>query len=517
MQMKIISIMLVIASLLCFTASCGGTGENAYDIAPLDSEYAGTVDNAYTFDEAGISEGLYSYIYNYYKQDDLEYYQQFVDYMGSLSATEADNIAVEDTEKFWTAGVSKEIRSYIVSEGDDKDYTYGDILTKRVDTNCKTFLAYEALANQYGYNPETDFEGYSDKLSAAMIEAIKASEIYDKGMEVADSNGVLYEWVTDRWEVYLASYGITYGEWVRYFFNYTVVMSDNLIPWLIDNGHVLPDERESAIEDLKDYLKDYFEQIKSTYVKFEYIQYGYVSEKEFNEIKGIESKDEAESSDSSSADESSEESKDAAASEDNSAEGRTGDASAELSGEESSSDAVEEESSEEASSDDTSSDSDADGDEKEVDPLVMQASTYEEYKKLLQDKCKAIYDGVKDGSLDFKEQIKACPTGADILEKNPNGAYASHEYYKSFFGKEASEVKIGEIEMFLLDGAIYILHYLDFDEKDMSTEPTDEDIETWLEYTAEENCMEKVSELEAMVKVNSALVEGYSKPWEIEG
>lgn len=492
MQKRIISIILVLASVVCFSASCGGAVESAYDIAPLESEYAGTVDTAYTFDKAGVSEGLYSYIYDYYKKDDLDYYKSFVDYMGALSATESDNVAVEDTEKFWTAGISEEIRGYILKKGDEGEYTYADILIKRVDTNCKTFLAYEALADQYGYDPKVHFKDYSDKLSAAMIEAIKDAELYDDGAQVADDNGVLYQWVTDRWETYLAGYGITSDDWVRYFFDYSKVMRESLIPWLIENGHVLPDERESAIEDLKEYLEDYFEQIKKTYVKFEYIKYVYASEDEFKKAKDAEDEGGSESIGSASA----ESSEDAASSE-TSNEGREATESSE------------------ESADDTSSAGSAD-EEKEVDPLITQASTYEEYKKLLEEKCKAIFEGVKDGSLDFMEQIKACPEGAVILEENPNGAYATHEYFKSFFGKEAADVKIGDTELFVLEREIYILHYLAFDDKDMSTEPTEEDIEIWIENTAKENCMEILSELEGLVEKNSGITDGYSKPWAVK-
>ncbi|MBE6677222.1 MAG: hypothetical protein E7597_00295 [Ruminococcaceae bacterium] len=499
MKIRAISLLLTLCFLLGTFCSCGGADgdKEVYNI-DASNDVSDSIDIDFSFESKGISEGLYRYIYKYYKNFYIDICDYIVQQNGRLSQTAV--ITVADNEAFWNAVVPADVHGYFKSiksqyhgtyqfEVNDEDvgsYTFADLVFDHANAESKEYLIYNALASQYDYVPSRDFAEYDVGLEATLTDEITGKK--DKiaaNEEVTDANGVVLDWAKNRWEVYLAGQGITKEEWVSLYFDFPVLLSN--LP-----AHIVEKEFGDLGDDATDdeVVNYYLEQINNAQVSFDYICYDLLSEENYNKQK----QEATEESSEEFLEESSEE---------NSWE----------SSEQISEDSIEElseESSEEVESVKTA-----------FDPLVLEAETYEEYLKLRKDACQEIYDSIINGTKTFESALQESPYYEMIKEETADVRYLENADFYEWFGKQASEIEVGGIDIFVKQerNSILILRYYEVEAEDY----TDEDISLIAEgyfenykKSLQSKSMNAVFEAAYAYIGNIDLSNDYSKPWKID-
>ncbi len=503
MKIKAISLLLVLCFVVSTFCSCAGNNGNkeVYNI-DASTEVSDSIDIDFSFESKGISEGLYRYIYKYYKDFYLEICDYIVQQNGKLSQTDA--ITVADNEAFWTAVVPADVHGYFKSiksqyygtyqfEVNDEDvgsYTFADLVFDHANAESKEYLIYNALASQYDYVPSRDFEKYDVGLEATLTDEITDKK--DKiaaNEEITDANGVVLDWAKNRWEVYLAGQGITKEEWISVYFDFPVLVS-NLPAHIIEKSFA--DLGDDATDD--EVMSYYLEQINNAYVSFDYIRYDLLSEENYNKQKQEATEESSEEFLEESSEENSEE-------------------SSEESSEQNSEDSVEElseESSEEVESVEIA-----------FDPLVLEAETYEEYLKLRKDACQEIYDSIINGTKDFDVALQESPYYETIKEETAHGGSLENANFYEWFGKQASEIEVGGIDIFVKKerSSIWILRYYELEAEDVIDENISLIVKEYFESykkSLQSKSMNAVFEAAYAYIGNINLSNDYSKPWKID-
>lgn len=484
MQKRIIACVLLLCTLACTFASCDSDDSvhKVYNIKKDESYESEALGNVIELRDLSVSSALYEYVYLNYKEQELDYYESFDSYYGGVIS---NTVAIEDTEAFWTSEIPSDIRSYVAMS--DDDVSFADALNTRVDSTFSYLLVFEELAAMYGFKLE-DVEGYNDLVTENINEAIEASGIIEGEGDIADADGVLYDWVLDRWDTYLAGKGINASEWARVYCNYSVY-TDNLEDFLAEKGVIEALDEDSARAELVEYLVNY----KAERIKFRYVLYAHITEEEFDEVKAsLEASDE----------ESSEDVSDEEGSDD-------------VSVDESAEDVSGEESSDDASSDE-SGDTDTDTDDEELDfytKLVSECDTYEEVNARVDALCEEIYAGLLDGSKDFDEEYKNCPYYSLLEAYYPDGVIITKESFTEATGLNPDEMTVGEIQRYDSENEIQFIKLLELTDDDISTEPTDEEIQEWIESSVDQKFSELLTEIKETVVIDKDLL--YNKPWKV--
>jgi len=421
-----------------------------------------------------ISEALFNYLFKYLKDSNLNTFKQYEN-MGYQIA--GNGVKVGDTEEFWNS-VYKE-------EDDGTKVTFGEELYNSVVAIFEDILALEAVAQKYGYKLPDTYDKGLDETIAQQIVALNA-EIFKDTSEITDEDGKVFKWAKDRWAMNLMKDGISAEAWERVFYLYPSVIIKDITTQLEAKGVIEAEEDSVLIEKGEKELKDRLDNFMKTSMKIKYIAYKLKDEKATDET--------AKSSDSTDA------STDEVIGTDVSSE----DTSAELS--ENSSDELSEDGSE-----DVSEDSSEDTSEDISDDLSPA-----EYNKALREKCKKIYEGISNGSLNIDDEIKKSDI-ADKAEAYPDGIVGTFEQMKGTFGESTEGLKIGDVKMYEYGGAIHIIQVQELAEKDsgFSTELTDDDIEALRAQSVSAAFEELLNVYKKGITKNEALLEKYKKPWTI--
>lgn len=260
-----IALVVTLATLVSCTSSLDKPTVKIDDVSidSIDIEVSDT-SRVFTAGDSYISEALFKYLYLYFKDGLLDQYAYY-ESMG-YNVTNDANVKVGDTESFWNCKMSENEDGTIVTM---KDYVYDTTLKI-----AKDVLALEKAATDYKFVYPDD---YQEKLEAAIYSDVEAhgSAYLDANIEYADENGVVFDWVKTRREMYLASQGITAEEWERVFFMYQTVFAGNIQDHMEFVGAIVPapeeDIRNEAIEYLKAQLEAYLtDNYKVDLIYFEY-------------------------------------------------------------------------------------------------------------------------------------------------------------------------------------------------------------------------------------------------------
>lgn len=497
MKIRIIGLIMTVSFVLSAFSACGSAEREVYNI-DISNEVSGEVDIAFSFESKEISEGLYRYIYKYYKDLYLELCKSIVLQNGYLSNT--DNITVEDTEAFWNSVVPEDVHNsfamlksqyygfyrFEITDEDLGSYTYADVVFDHANSECREYLIYNALAAQYNYVPSKDYKDYAAGLEAAIThEATNNADCFVGVDSISDASGVLYDWAKERWEVYLAGKGITKDEWVSAFYDFSILK--NNLP-----AHIA----EKAFGTLGDGASDeqiveyYIDQRNMAQVSFDYICYDLLSEENYNKQK-------KQGAEESSAEENSLSDGDFESSELNSLE----------------------ENSEDVGSEESSKVSDVE--EPKFDPLVLETETYEEYVELRKKACREIYENIVNGTTDFDTALKESPYYDSIEEEHSYGVYLENASFYEWFGKKAEDVEIGAVDIFVKENmnTVWIIRYCellieDYTEEDISliAKEFSETYKKSLQYEE----MNTVFDAAYSYIGNIDIKNEYSKPWEID-
>lgn len=260
----------VTALLLAATmlASCTSDRNSILTIGStsVDSVEISTDDSAVLFssDNNNISEALFKYLYLYFK-DSLLAQAAYYEAMGA-DITGSEDIKVADTEAFWGCVLQENTDGTVVTM---KDYVYDSTLSV-----LKDVLAMEAASDDYKFVYPDNYESDLEEAIYNDVEE-NGSNYLNESEEFADENGVVYDWVKARREVYLASKGITAEEWERVFFLYKDVFAQNITNHLEAVGAITADDedilKQTIREELEEQLKSFLEDdIKVDILYYEY-------------------------------------------------------------------------------------------------------------------------------------------------------------------------------------------------------------------------------------------------------
>ena len=492
MKTKIICFILAVLTVASAFCSCGSDNNETVATLPnAESVELDGFDVVLSLDEVTVSEGLYNFAYKYAKNYYMSTYKSMVDYFGYLSETE--DIPVEDTKAFWNTVVPKDVHEYVmyfrqaysydfeITDDDAGNYTFGDVLIDHVNAEMKAYLVYRAVAAEYDYVLSRDYADYEAGLENAIALQMKDASFISEGETVAGEDGKVFDWAVDRWEVYLAGQGISREEWLSLYFE---------LPLLISNLATEIDIPDGDTESLFDaYIKAESEKM----VSFNYTLFPFYGEEKFNLYK----EQNAEESVAESSDEISEASVESSDSSEESVE-------AVLS---------QEDASEELSCDESAEESAEENEDKtfEIEKILDDAETYEEYSEKAKAYCDKIFDDLKNGVITFDDAITASPAGESIKEQYPYGACVYNEDLKNLFDRNYEDVVIGTFDYIVDDEnqCIWIVEY-----KEFSTENfTDADKEKYGTIYFAEKVFEKVRPL---VYLNEDVLAKYDNPWEIK-
>lgn len=218
----------------------------------------------FTCDDNNISEALFKYLYLYFK-DSLLAQAAYYEAMG-VDITGSEDIKVADTEDFWSCVLQENSDGTVTTM---KDYVYDSTLSV-----LKDVLAMEAASDDYKFvYPEK----YQSDLEDAIYSDVEenGSNYLNEDEEFADENGIVYDWVKARREIYLASKGITVEEWERVFFLYKEIFAQNITSHLESVGAIAADAedilKQAIREELEEQLKNFLEDdIKVDILYYEY-------------------------------------------------------------------------------------------------------------------------------------------------------------------------------------------------------------------------------------------------------
>jgi len=172
----------------------------------------------------------------------------------------------------------------------------------------------------------------------------------------------------------------------------------------------------------------------------------------------------------------------------------------------------------ETSSDNTSTD--ASNDNSVADSSEDGSGTEElspkEFNEQLKLKCEEIYNGLKDGSLSFDDEIKKCDT-AEEASKLPTGFVLSHDEAKYYFGESLEGLQVGDFKMITVEGAIYIIQIQELTKDDFgkTTEPTEDDMAAQRNSSIYDAMNALLVKYEEAIEVKSDYLEKYKEPWKI--
>ncbi|MBQ4648055.1 MAG: hypothetical protein IJB76_02730 [Clostridia bacterium] len=492
MKTKIICFVLVLLTVASAFCSCGGeSGKIVASISDAESVELDDYDVVLSLAEVTVSEGLYNYAYKYAKNYYMSTYKSMVEYFGYLSET--DDIPVEDTKEFWNTVVPEDVHEYVmyfrqsysydfeITDDDAGNYTFGDVLIDHVNAEMKAYLVYRAVAAEYDYVLSRDYADYDAGLENAIALQMKDASFIREGETVAGEDGKVFDWAVDRWEVYLAGQGISREEWLSLYFELPLLISD------------LATELDIPAGDAESLFDAYINGEAEKTVSFNFTVFPFFDEDKFNLYK----EQNAEESTEESSDEISEDL------------GESSDFSEE------SAEAVlsQEDVSEELSSDESTDESAEENENKtfEIETILDEAETFEEYSERAKAYCDKIYDDLKNGVITFDDAIAVSPDGENIKEQYPYGACVYNENLKELFDRNYEDVVIGSFD-YVVDEenqCIWILEY-----KEFSTENfTDADKEKYGTIYFAEKVFEKVNPL---VYLDEDVLAKYDNPWEIK-
>lgn len=457
---KLISSIVVICMLLSSLVACSDTSGKVMQMGDVSVESIDvSVDSsAFVADSDYVSENLFRYLYLYFKNYNLDMFKQY-EGMG-YDITGDKDIKVDDTEAFWNCVYQKDEAG--------NEITFGQEIFETTVELFEDILALEAVAEKYGYKlPET----YGDDFNKAVAEQIVKlnPEIFGDTTEITDSDGKLFKWAKDRWAMQLMSDGISADAWERVFYLYPNVIIKDITTQLEEKGVVNAEEDSVLIEKGEKELREKLDNFMKTSMKVKYIAYQ------------LKAEDDADDSSKSP----------------------------KLSSEDASNDADSKDTtSDDVTSDDVSTDDSSGETSEELSP--------QEYNEQLREKCKGIYEGLVNGSLNIDDEIKKCDI-SQIAEQYPDGIVGSFDDMKNTFGESTKDLKVGDIKMYEYGGAIHIIQVQELTEKDsgISTELSEDDIEALRAQSVSADLEKLLGVYKKAITKDEALLEKYKKPWNI--
>lgn len=290
------TVLLLVATML---VSCTSERESILTIGntSVDSVEISTDDSAvlFTSDDKAVSEALFKYLYLYFK-DSLLAQAAYYEEMGA-DITGNKDIKVADTEAFWGCVLQENSDGTVTTM---KDYVYDSTLSI-----LKDVLAMEAASCDYKFVYPADYQSDLDKAIYSDVEQ-NGSNYLDEDIEFADNNGVVYDWVMARREVYLASKGITSDEWERVFFLYKDVFAQNITSHLESVGVIAADDEDTLKQVIREELEKQLKSFLEDNIKIDILYYEYKTEDSSKESVSSDTSDDLSddtSSDAISADE----------------------------------------------------------------------------------------------------------------------------------------------------------------------------------------------------------------------
>lgn len=414
--------------------------------ASVDSVEISTDGNAVLFssDDNSISEALFKYLYLYFK-DSLLLQAAYYEAMG-YNITGSEDIKVADTEAFWGCVLQENTDGTVVTM---KDYVYDSTLSV-----LKDVLAMEAASKDYKFVYPDDYQSDLEEAIYSDVEE-NGSNYLNEDEEFADENGVVYDWVKARREVYLASKGITAEEWERVFFLYKDIFAENITSHLESVGAIASDDEDILKQEIREELEKQLESFLEDDIKIDILYYEYKTEDDSEEFSSNDLSDD---------------------SNDNTSDDISDDTS-------------------DVTSDDTSNDT----------------ISAEEYNKNLLQACNDTLEALINGERTVEDELNDTAHGE-------SDAVVTKESVANFFGDAAAECKPGDIKLYDTEYCIYILVYkeLTADDFGRTTEPTEDEMTSAKENSLSEKLDSFLNRYIEQISVNEDVLEKYNRPWEIK-